>query len=32
MARYPSGISSTLPDPTADTDVRLAHVLVAIDE
>lgn len=32
MARYPSGIASALPEPSGDTAVRLAHVLVAIDE
>lgn len=32
MARYPSGISSALPNPIGDTEVWLAHVLVAIDE
>lgn len=32
MARYPSGISSELPEPTEDIAAWLACVLVAIDE
>lgn len=32
MARYLSGISSELPEPTGDTAAWLARVLVAIDE